>query len=203
MTLGGFREESKGIFRLKILFEAIYTSVFLIEAPSGAILVDCGAGGEDVDRFIVPAIREAGREISDIRTLVLTHKHGDHAGGLERILSLAENIEVIADVRELHDGIYTYCMAGHTDDSIGILDTRSHTLISGDGLQGAGIDKYRRITKNPSAYRETIEKIKNDGRIENILFSHAYEPWNKDGVFGRRAVDACLSECIKYLEVKE
>ena len=53
-------------------------------------------------------------------------------------------------------------LAGHTDDSIGVLDERSHTLISGDGLQGAGVDKYRCSLYNKNAYIETIEKIKND-----------------------------------------
>ena len=46
---------------------------------------------------------------------------------------------------------------------------------------------------------ETLEKIKSDGRIENILFSHAYEPWNTDTVFGREKVIECIKECKKYV----
>ena len=194
-----FYNVTDSIYRLKVPFEAIYTSVFLIKSPSGAILVDCATTSEDVDEYIVPALVEMGYELSDIKTLVLTHNHGDHAGGLSRLLSLIPNIEVIRDVRELFDGVCTYPMAGHTDDCIGVLDTRTNTLISGDGLQGAGVDKYRCSLQFPKAYLETIERIQSDKRVENILFSHAYEPWNKDYVHGRKAVDACLSECIKYI----
>ena len=128
-----FIEVIKGIYRLRVSFEAIYTSVFLISSPSGEILIDCATTDGDVDGCIVPALKKIGYKLSDIKTLVLTHKHGDHAGGLSRVSSLAPNIEVIRDVRELFDGICTYPLAGHTEDCIGVLDTRSHTLISGDG----------------------------------------------------------------------
>ena len=194
-----FIEVINGIYRLKVPFEAIYTSVFLIKSPSGTILVDCATTDKDVDEYIVPALKKMGYALSEIGTLILTHKHGDHSGGLPRILSLAPNVDIVSDIRELFDGICTYPLAGHTNDCIGVLDMRSHTLISGDGLQGAGVDKYRCYTKSPEAYFETMERIKNDEGIENILFSHAYEPWNRDYVFGRKEVEACLQDCLKYV----
>lgn len=197
--LNKFYKEAKGIYRLKVPFNAIYTSVFLIQSPSSVILVDCATTSEDVDQYIVPALGEMGYECSDIGMLVLTHKHRDHSGGASRVLTLAPSIEVVTDVRTLCDEICTYPMAGHTEDCIGILDMRSNTLIAGDGLQGAGVDKYRCSLKKPEAYLKTIERIQNDERIENVLFSHAYEPWNRDSAIGRHAVDACLSECIKYI----
>ncbi len=195
-----FYEEANGIYRLRIPFEKIYTSVFLITTPNGAVLVDCATTAEDVDIFIVPSLRALGYALTDIKMLVLTHGHGDHAGGLSRILSLAPNIEVVTELRVLADKISTYPLAGHTEDSIGVFDGRTHTLISGDGLQGAGVDKYRCNVKNKAAYIETLERIKKDERVENILFSHAYEPFDKDSVFGRGEVEVCLSECKKYVK---
>lgn len=90
-------------------------------------------------------------------------------------------------------------MKGHTIDCIGVLDERSGTLISGDGLQGAGVGKYRCSLESREAYLKTIEKIKKDKRIKNILFSHAYEPWYKDGAFGREEIKRCLQDCIQVL----
>ena len=194
-----FYEEAAGIFRLRVPFGTIYTSVFLLQAPSGPILVDCATTETDVDLHIVPALQAMGYSLSDIQVLVLTHRHDDHAGGLTRVLQLAPRMKVVREARPLCDGIATYPMAGHTEDCIGVLDTRSHTLISGDGLQGAGVDKYRCYLKNPKAYLQTIRAIQADERVETILFSHAYEPWNKDAVRGRAAVMACLSECKTYV----
>ncbi len=87
-----FYEEFTGIYRLKIPFDQIYTSVFLIETPNGAALVDCATTSEDVDDRIVPALKEMNYELSDLKMLILTHKHGDHAGGLQRVLFHAPNI---------------------------------------------------------------------------------------------------------------
>jgi glyoxylase-like metal-dependent hydrolase (beta-lactamase superfamily II) len=136
---------------------------------------------------------------SDIDILVLTHRHADHAGGRQHICELAPDIRVVTDVQTLTTDISIYAMPGHTEDCIGIFDRRTHTLISGDGLQGAGVDKFRCYTQNPTAYSETLKKIENDERIENILFSHAYEPWNKDSITGRNKVLECLSDCMKYI----
>lgn len=197
--MNGFIRELNDIYRLEVPFENIYTSVFLVRSPSGVIIVDCATTNEDVDGYIIPALGAMGYGPSDIDTLVLTHKHSDHAGGLLQLLSLAPDIKVVRDVREIFDGIYTYPMAGHTEDCIGLLDTRSHTLIAGDGLQGAGVDKYRCYTQDPKAYIRTIERIRNDSRIENILFSHAYEPWNSDALFGRKKVINCIRDCKKYV----
>ncbi len=195
-----FSEVTKHVYRLKVPFDNIYTSVFLIVSENEAVLVDCATTRGDVDNHILPALAALGYRLSDIQALVLTHSHGDHAGGLKRIRELAPHIEVVTDLRELLRGVSTYPLAGHTVDCIGILDTRSHTLLSGDGLQGAGVDKYRCSVENPDAYLQTLERIGADERIENILFSHAYEPWNADGVFGREKVCDCVIQCKEYIK---
>ena len=195
----GFVREIEGIYRLKVPFETVYTSVFLVETYSGAVLVDCATTAEDVDEVILPALRNMGHELLNIDAVVLTHHHGDHAGGIKRILTHAPKIKVITKVGNIGEDIFVYPMAGHTEDSVGVFDRRTGTLISGDGLQGAGVGKYRCSVKNKNAYLETVDRIKKDQRIENILFSHAYEPWYKDGAFGRETVDKCLSDCLEYV----
>ncbi len=193
-----FMEVVRGIYRLKIPFETIYTSVFLVLGENKLILVDCASSSSDVDEYIVPALSEKGYTISDVDVLVLTHRHGDHSGGKSRILSLSPNIEVVTTARQLCDDIYTYPLAGHTKDCIGVLDMRTCTLISGDGLQGAGVDRFRCYTEDRSAYEKTLAAVRQDARIENIIFSHAYEPWKNDVAIGRDAVDSCVSACFDY-----
>ena len=194
-----FYKECEGIYRLRVPFENLYTSVFLIEAEATRILVDCATTAHDVEDIILPALAKLGYVPQKIDTLVLTHRHGDHAGGLDTLLCHAPHLEVVTDIRTLADGILIYPMGGHTRDCIGVLDTRTGTLISGDGLQGAGVDKYRCYVQEPRMYLETIAGIRKDPRVEHILFSHAYEPWYTDRMMGRTQVLACLDDCLQYV----
>ena len=194
-----FYKEFDGIYRLRVPFDTVYTSVLLITAEKN-ILVDCATTDADVDTCIVPALSSMGYSLSDIDTLVLTHKHGDHAGGRARILALAPHIEVVTGVTDICKDISTYPMSGHTPDCIGVLDMRTRTLLSGDGLQGAGVDKYRCSLTDKVAYLETVERVKNDIRVENILFSHAYEPWYTDRAVGRETVLKSLADCVECVK---
>ena len=198
-----FYKETDSIYRLRVPFEDLYTSVFLVRAGNDAVLVDCATTAYDVDEVIIPALSELGYSLDKLKALVLTHIHGDHAGGLERILELLPNIEIVADAREIFEGVSTYPLPGHTLDMIGVLDLRTGTLISGDGLQGAGVGKYRCSVKSEDIYFETIDRIRNDTRITNILFSHAYEPWNEDSVHGRKRINDCLDDCSKYINERK
>ena len=195
-----FQEELQSVYRLKMPFEDLYTSVFLIKTEQGNALVDCATYASDVDEYIVPALNRLGLRLTDITYLILTHNHSDHAGGKTRILELAPSIEIVQDLRPISlNGITMYEMKGHTLDCIGVLDERTNTLISGDGLQGAGIGKYRTGLESKEEYLKTIEKLEKDERIENVLFSHAYEPWYQDGAFGREQVLQRLQDCKKYI----
>ena len=195
-----FYEEIAGIYRLQVPFDRIYTSVFFVVSEELAFLVDCATTDEDVDAYIVPALHRLGYEPTDVGKIVLTHRHRDHAGGLSRLLTYAPHMEVVTEPCEIAKGIVGYPLPGHTVDSLGVLDERSKTLISGDGLQGAGVDKYRCGLKEPELYLETLEQIRGDERVESILFSHAYEPWNSDRVFGRDGVLHCLEQCKECMK---
>ena len=197
--MAGFVKETDGIFRLCVPFEKIYTSVFLVESDGGAILVDCATTDGDVDGVILPALGEMGYQPSDLRAVILTHSHGDHAGGLKRLAGHAPRMRVLTEAGRVDGNLEIYPMAGHSADSVGVYDGRTGTLISGDGLQGAGVDRFRCLVRDKEAYRMTVDRIRNDGRIENLLFSHAYEPWNRAGIRGRDAVISCLDECLKYI----
>jgi glyoxylase-like metal-dependent hydrolase (beta-lactamase superfamily II) len=183
------------IYRLKVPFERIYTSVFLVFSPLGPILVDCATTAEDVETCILPALRAMGLMPTDIKTLVLTHRHSDHAGGLACLLSHAPQLAVVSDARRLCEGIETRPLPGHTQDAVGLFDARIGALISGDGLQGAGVDKYRCSLEDLPSYLKTLQELGREEALQCILFSHAYEPWYKDAAFGREAIASCLADC--------
>lgn len=195
-----FEKEIGQIYRLKVPFMSVYTSVFLIMQNNGNILVDCATYDSDVDNYIIPALRKIGLNLDDITYLVLTHNHEDHVGGKNRILKLAQNIKIIQSPQKfMDDKIIIYPLKGHTLDCIGVFDTQSKTLISSDGLQGAGIGKFRCSLQSKEEYLKTIDTINNDSQIQNILFSHAYEPWYKNSAFGRDEIKICLQDCKKFI----
>lgn len=197
-----FEKAQPHIYRLKIPFDTVYTSVFLIQAGVEYAILDCAATEQDVSAYIIPALKEKGINTGEIKYILLSHHHNDHAGGLPFLAAACPRAEIVTDIRKLFDGVITYPMAGHTLDCIGVLDMRTKTLISADGIQGYGVDKYRCTTHDPQAYMQTLEKIRLDTRIENILFSHAYEPWKKDCALGRKELEKCLQDSIDYI-IKE
>lgn len=194
-----FEKEIEHIYRLKIPFDTVYTSVFLVEREGEAVMVDCATTPLDVEEYIIPALAERGYALSSLKAIVITHGHEDHAGGLPHILTLTPNLPVVREKAVIWENLYTYPLPGHTVDFIGLYDSRTNTLISGDGLQGAGVDKYRCALQDEMAYKETVGRLQGDKSIENLLFSHAYEPWYCHHALGRAQVELCLADCLKYV----
>jgi glyoxylase-like metal-dependent hydrolase (beta-lactamase superfamily II) len=201
-----FKKEIGRIYRLKVPFEDLYTSVFLIKDTIGNLLIDCATTARDVDEIIIPALYQIGLSLNDLEQVLLTHKHSDHVGGLERLLQLKPNLQIVNKMDIIRvDDISVYPLKGHTLDSIGCLDLQSGTLISGDGFQGAGVGTYRCFLECKEEYLKTIEKVKFDEKVKNILFSHAYEPWCRDKALGVEEKLKCLQACIEYInkEIKK
>lgn len=204
------------IHRLEVPFLDIYTTVFLVETEEGIVVFDTATYPEDMDTYLVPALRELGAE----RPLwvVISHNHRDHAGGLARFAELFPETPIAAGseacseripgrtVRALSDGetlvgpLKAVTIPGHTADAIGILDTRTGTLMSGDCLQMYGIYGSGAWGANISLIPEHIaagEKLLTMD-IQTILASHNYHPydWRADG---KEAVAAYISQCANAL----
>ena len=57
---------------------------FLVTGDQRLILVDTGFSDADAD-IIMDAIKDMGHEHSELKLCVLTHRHGDHTGGLKKL----------------------------------------------------------------------------------------------------------------------
>jgi hydroxyacylglutathione hydrolase len=66
--------------------------IFLVDGGSELALIDVGAGMGAAQ--VVENIRRAGFDPASVRHILCTHAHGDHAGGVARMLALLQNASV-------------------------------------------------------------------------------------------------------------
>lgn len=204
------------IYRLVVPFLDIYTSIFLIESEEGWVVFDTATYPEDMDNYLASALKELG--VEKPAWVVVSHNHRDHGGGLARFAQLYPQTPIAAgsaacgervpgrEVRVLSDGetlvgpLTAVTIPGHTADAVGLLDTRTGTLLSGDGLQLYGIYGSGAWGANISLIPEHLkagEKLLSLD-LQSILASHNYHPrdWRADG---REAVADYIDQCAKAL----
>lgn len=85
------REVARGVWclRLPLPWDLIpHVNAYALERSDGGFtLVDCGGWGDESSwTALVSALADAGIAISDVRLLVLTHYHSDHAGAAARLV---------------------------------------------------------------------------------------------------------------------
>ncbi len=68
------REIADGVFEIPVLF----VRAFLVVTDDGVVLVDTGLPRHS--GYFQRALRDAGKAIGDVTTILLTHWHGDHSG---------------------------------------------------------------------------------------------------------------------------
>ncbi len=170
---------------------------FLVSGDQRLILVDTGFSDADAD-IIMDAIKDMDRKHEDLKLCVLTHRHGDHIGGLKKLKKtlkfqvMAHELDmpaiqkstgydvdhVVKGGESLHDcgGINIFHTPGHTAGSISLHLPRIKTLIAGDALVSAGehlIVSPHFLSSDPEAAKNSVQRLidMNLG-LERILVGH-------------------------------
>ncbi len=186
------------LYKLDVPFEQFYTSVFFLRLSSSEwAVVDTATTAKDVNTYIVPAAAKLGISLSQIKAILLTHDHQDHAGGMPTLLPQCPNATVygvsatnskagsryqsIADGASLFGGVVKMVtLRGHAAEACGYYDTRSKTVMTGDSIQFYGVGYYGcQVYATARNYENSMEKLKGmiaDGVIENVIISHPYVP---------------------------
>ncbi len=205
---------AKNIVRLRIPFEKIYTSAFIVTTNEGVALLDCGMTLTDVTEHIVPALSEMD-VAPDV--IIASHNHDDHMGGMPHLAELYPHAK-LAMVSEkcaerysverrqlLQDGdlllgcLRVLHMPAHAGDAIAILDERTNTLLSFDCLQVEGVDRFGTSLGNIAEYINSISRIEKEN-IENLVASHKYHPVGSIAR-GKKDITRYLAACRKDIDL--
>lgn len=197
---------------IRVPFADIYTTVFLVKTEAGSLLFDTATYDTDVTEIILPTLEALGG-LPTLTHVFISHPHGDHAGGLGALLTALPHLTVIAGSEELKakhpnaritpmtegtllGALRVLPLPGHTADSIALLDTRTGTLLSGDGLQlhgiyGSGV--WGANIRYPGAHLAALDRLACED-IDAIYPAHDYHPCG-DAYIGKTAIRAALDAC--------
>ncbi len=97
-SLQGYQRQGTTIHVIEAPEETALRSVnaFLVEHADGLYLVDSGWDNEACWDAFMHAMQELGYAIADLRGIILTHHHPDHAGYVHRIQKLHKTVAVHA-----------------------------------------------------------------------------------------------------------
>lgn len=175
-----------------------FVSAYVLVRGKEATVVDTGtdAGPEEV----AEALTAAQLGWSDVRHVILTHKHPDHAGGLAGVLAEAAGakawageadiaaiesprpLEVAADGAEIF-GLQIVGTPGHTPGHITVYDAGAKLLVTGDavvGGEGGGVSgPSEQYTEDMATAHASVRKLAGLD-FDTILFGHG-EPVETGG----------------------
>jgi metallo-beta-lactamase class B len=66
-----------------------WVSAWALKTSDGLLLIDALNTADEVDRLVVGGLKAQGLDPAAIRTVLVTHGHGDHYGGADRVRALA------------------------------------------------------------------------------------------------------------------
>lgn len=130
-----------------------FVSAYVLLRGSEAAVVDTGTSGSAA--AILDGLSAVGADWSNVKHVVLTHNHGDHAGGLAGVIEQAPGATVYAgdaDLGRIQTSAPTLAIGdgdevlglgvlntpGHTAGSISLFDTETGILVAGDAINGDG-----------------------------------------------------------------
>ena len=137
------------------------TNYYLIDIKGGKLLVDCGWPGT-LPQFSAE-LKRKGIAIQDIKYLLVTHFHPDHAGLTQELKSLGikhllldVQVDFISQMTEFFKTKnYPYVQI-QTDDSIRLQLSESRKFLAGIGLAGE-------IIHTPGHSEDSVTLIVDDG----------------------------------------
>lgn len=163
-------------------------SAYLIARGNEVAVVDTG-NPNNIDRFDA-ALSAIGAQWGDVKHIILTHKHGDHVGGLPEVVGLATQASVYigeADLSGAGDvaaepindgdevfGLQIIGTPGHTAGHVSVLDVGAGFLVAGDALNerdGMLLGPNPQYTPDMETANASVKRLA-ERTFETVVFGH-------------------------------
>jgi glyoxylase-like metal-dependent hydrolase (beta-lactamase superfamily II) len=183
--------------RVQVRGFPVTVAAFIVVRGEEIAIIDTLVGGRNERsgaKVIGSMIEQVGLGWGSVRHVILTHWHGDHAGGADRIAALAPHATVWAgalDIPEIplarpltaaHEGDEIFGLRiietpGHTAGHISVFDPAGSTLMTGDAVFHIGGELALAGPVAPIDLAQVVESIRklSELRFERALFAHGPE----------------------------
>lgn len=167
-----------------------FVSAYVLARGNRAALVDTGVSGSA--DAIGETLAALGLTYNDVEHVILTHKHGDHAGSMAEVMDRAVNATAWAGEPDLDDlsgdisalvggedvfGFEALPTPGHTAGHMAVIDHQNGLLVAGDALwtdNGSALEGPAQFFSDIDESRETIKLL--GGLAYNTLLVGHGEP---------------------------
>jgi glyoxylase-like metal-dependent hydrolase (beta-lactamase superfamily II) len=155
------------------------SNVLVIRDSDGLIMVEAGCGGKEFSQRLVNKMRSMGLPPEKVHTIVLSHAHPDHMGGISTFLKISQPTVIISEIdapsaRNPH------------------LLTHSFDVLMGKeyfpelGFKDSGLDLltlFEKISNCPMASAEPDKTVKEGDKIQmgDYLFEVLHTPGHSPG----------------------
>ena len=184
-----------------------FVSAYVLARGREAAVVDTGVAGSAPQ--IEGGLQAAGLSWEDVRHLVVTHNHPDHAGSVAAVMEAAGSARAYAGAEDIPSidaprdlvavedgeevfGLRVVTTPGHTAGHIAVFDPDSGLLVAGDALnnsEGLG-GSPPQFTADPAAAEASVRKLA-ELDVERVLFGHG-DPLERDAAQALRDLAASL-----------
>ncbi|HEV7745833.1 MAG TPA: MBL fold metallo-hydrolase [Pyrinomonadaceae bacterium] len=175
---------------------ATHTNCYLIYTSQSLLVVDPGSPYEEEQRALAKAVDELLAQGRTLKSILLTHVHPDHVGGVNALRSHLGDVSVAAhkltadalrdinvdkllddeDVLELEGeppiALQVLHTPGHARGHLCLYEERTGTLLSGDNIVGLGSVLIDPPEGNMRDYLRSLERMRALGNLSVIFGGH-------------------------------